>query len=141
MQSATARDIGETCLCLHAKRAARRVARRFDDAFAPLDITSGQFTLMVMLAARSDWSMQALADALGVDRSSLTAALKPLERRKLVLTGEDPDDRRVRQMALSKAGHALLDEARPIWRRVQAETEAALRSGADTARAVLNQLA
>lgn len=141
MQTATAQVIGDTCLCLHAKRAARRVARRFDEAFAPLDLTSGQFTLMVMLAARSNWNMQALADALGVDRSSLTAALKPLERRRLVATGHDPKDKRVRQLTLSRAGHALLDEARPIWRRVQTETETMLKSGADAARALLNQLA
>ena len=137
-----ARAVGSACLCLSVRKAARRMARLYDDALSPVGLTNGQFALLTMLSARSDWTMQALAEALGTDPSSLTAALKPLARRGLVQTSPGEADRRKRLPALSEAGAALLDQALPFWRGVQAQAEAVLgKSAADRLRHDLARLA
>lgn len=124
MDATEARVIGSACLCLQVRRAARRVGRLFDEALSPVGLTNGQFSLLTMLAARDDWTMQALAEALGADQSSLTAAVKPLERRGLLRIGQCAADRRVRTPTLTPAGTALLDRAVPLWRGAQARVEA-----------------
>lgn len=141
MDATQARAIGSACLCLQVRKAARRVGRLFDEALSPVGLTNGQFSLITMLAARDDWTMQALADALSTDQSSLTAALKPLERRGLVRTGVSGNDRRVRTPALTPAGTALLDKALPLWRTAQARAEAQVGGpGAERLRRDLSRL-
>ena len=83
----TTLEIRDHCLCLHAQRAARALARRFDAAFRPLGLTSGQFSLLNALNRPEPPAMGAVAAVLAMDRTTLTAALKPLERRGLVRVG------------------------------------------------------
>lgn len=136
-----AREIGSKCIGLHVRRTARRVTRLYDEALAPLDLTIGQFSTLAMLAARDDWSMQSLADAMGTDRSSLTAGLKPLERRGLIESRSDANDGRVRQLALTPLGLAALDDAEPLWRTAQARLEDILGSNrAEALRSASNRL-
>lgn len=141
MNTTDARIIGSTCLCLHVRRAARRMARLYDEALRPIGLSNGQFSLLTMLAARDDWNMQDLADSLGTDRSSLTAALKPLQRRALVESRADTSDRRVRHLALTREGRSLLDDAMPLWRHVQGQAETSLAARSiDTFRGELQAL-
>lgn len=114
---ATTVDVRDHCLCLAAQRAARTLARRFDEALRPAGLTSGQFSLLMSLNQPRAPSISAIADLLAMDRTTLTANLKPLERRGLVETTVDPDDRRARLISLTKSGRALLQSALPIWRR------------------------
>ena len=111
------------CLCLHLQRAARAVARRFDQAFRPLDLTSGQFSLMMSLNALDAPSMGYVSGLLAMDRTTLTANLKPLERRGLVTVSVDAADKRARCLTLTPAGRTLLAAAVPIWRRTHAAVE------------------
>jgi DNA-binding MarR family transcriptional regulator len=115
--------VRDTCLCLHLQRAARAVARRFDQAFRPLDLTSGQFSLMMALNALDAPSIGYVSALLAMDRTTLTANLKPLERRGLVTVTVDAADRRTRRLALTSAGRALLAAAVPIWRKTHAAVE------------------
>jgi DNA-binding MarR family transcriptional regulator len=105
------------------------LARRFDDAFRPLGLTSGQFSLLMGLNRPEPASMGALAALLAIDRTTLTAAIKPLQRRGLLDIHVDPDDRRSRLLTLTAAGMALLVEAEPIWRRTHAAVESQLPPG------------
>lgn len=107
--------VRDTCLCLHAHRAGRALARLFDDAFRPLGLTHGQFSLMMFLNQPCAPVLGALAAMLGTDRTTLTANLKPLERDGFVKSLTDAKDRRVRRVALTSKGHALLARAMPIW--------------------------
>ena len=115
--------VRDTCLCLHAQRAARVLARRFDEALWPVGLTNGQFSLMMSLNRPEPPPMGPVAALLAMDRTTLTAALKPLERRGLVTVTPDPADRRGRRLALTPAGRALLADALPIWRRTHATVE------------------
>jgi DNA-binding MarR family transcriptional regulator len=63
--------------------------------------------------------MQILAEHLSMDRTTLTAALKPLERRALVSVVADGVDRRGRIINLTEEGVTLLREAAPLWKKVQ----------------------
>jgi DNA-binding MarR family transcriptional regulator len=111
----TSHYVRDTCLCLHVQRTARALARRFDDAFRPLDLTSGQFSLLVALNRATPPSIGPVASLLAMDRTTLTAALKPLERRGLVKVSVDAKDRRSRLLKLTAKGRALLTHAVPIW--------------------------
>jgi DNA-binding MarR family transcriptional regulator len=135
----TARLVRDTCLCLHAQRAARALARRFDVALKPAGITSGQFSLLMSLNRAKPPNLGSVAALLAMDRTTLTANLKPLERRRLVETATDPTDARARLPRLTPAGRAVLAEATPIWRNLHAEIETAL-SGPDHLRSELNFL-
>src|SRR6516165_10160831 len=90
----TTLEVRDACLCLHVQRAARALARRFDEALRPMGLTNGQFSLMMSLNRPEPPDMGAVASLLGVDRTTLTAALKPLRRRGLVEVKGDPADRR-----------------------------------------------
>jgi DNA-binding MarR family transcriptional regulator len=118
--------VRDTCLCLHLQRAARAVARRFDDALRPLGLTSGQFSLMMSLNRPEAPKLGQLAAFLAMDRTTLTANLKPLQRRGLVSVAVDPDDRRSRRLHLTDDGRSLLVRAFPIWRKTHADVEADL---------------
>ena len=121
--------VRDHCLCLHAQRAARALGRRFDEALRPLGLTSGQFSLMMALNRPEPPSMGPVASLLAMDRTTLTAALKPLERRGLVTVSANPKDKRGRLLALTPDGEALLARAVPVWKRVHAEIDAGLGEG------------
>src|ERR687883_1827146 len=104
----TTHRVRDTCLCLHAQRAARALARRFDEALRPLGLTNGQFSLMMALNRPEPPSMGAVASLLAMDRTTLTAALKPLQRRGLIEVHSKPDDKRSRLVKLTPAGLKLL---------------------------------
>jgi DNA-binding MarR family transcriptional regulator len=73
--------------------------------------------------------MTAVALLLAMDRTTLTAALKPLRRRGLVRVAADPADRRGRRIALTAKGRRALARAVPIWKKTHAAVEALLRDG------------
>ncbi len=118
--------VRDSCLCLHAQRAARALARRFDDALRPLGLTNGQFSLMMALNRPEPPGMGSVASLLAMDRTTLTAALKPLQRRGLLEVHTAPGDKRSRLMTLTPAGLELLSRAVPIWERTHAAVEGLL---------------
>jgi|SRR5690606_34248052 len=128
----TTLHVRDHCLCLAAQRAARALARRFDEALRPIGLTSGQFSLLMSLNRPSPPSVGQVAQTLAMDRTTLTANIKPLERRGLVRTEIDPDDRRGRRLVITEAGLAALAAATPIWTRVHAQIDHEL-SSADVA--------
>lgn len=119
-------EVRDTCLCLHAQRAARALARRFDTALRPAGLTNGQFSLLMSLNRPVPPPMASVAQLLAMDRTTLTAAMKPLERRGLVEVRVDHADRRSRLLILTNAGSAALATAVPIWRATHQDVEAEL---------------
>ena len=128
--------VRDTCLCLHLQRAARALARRFDDALRPLGMT-----MMMALNRPVPPSIGSVASLLSMDRTTLTAALKPLQRRELVIVMVDGEDRRGRRLKLTPAGRALLARAVPVWRHTHAAVDRLLPpDGADRLRQALQAL-
>ena len=126
----TTLEVRDTCLCLHLQRAARAVARRFDAALRPLGLTNGQFSLLMSLNRPDPASIGQVSALLAMDRTTLTANLKPLERRGLAAIISDTADKRTRRLVLLPAGQALLVAAVPVWRQTHAEIERLLVGGA-----------
>src|SRR6266480_5901891 len=100
--------VRDCCLCLHVQRAARALARRFDEALLPLDLTNGQFSLLMSLNRPKAPTISSVAEFLAMDRTTLTAALKPLQRRGLIRVAVAPNDRRGRLLRLTRKGRGLL---------------------------------
>lgn len=123
------RLVRDSCLCLHAQRAARALARHFDNALRPIGLTNGQFSLMMFLNRPEPPVMTAVATRLAMDRTTLTAALKPLRRRGLLKVAADPTDRRSRVIKLMPKGRRLLARAVPVWRSAHVAIEALLGDG------------
>lgn len=121
--------VRDCCLCLHVQRAARSLARRFDEALRPFELTNGQFSLLMSLNRPVPPPMGPVASLLAMDRTTLTAALKPLERRGLVKISPDPADRRSRILQLTGKGEQLLAGAVQLWERTQREVEQLIPDG------------
>jgi DNA-binding MarR family transcriptional regulator len=135
------RQVRDHCLCLHVQRAARALARRFDDALRPVGLTQGQFSLLTSLNRAEPPSIGAVATLLALDRTTLTANLKPLARRGLVKVKVDGEDKRSRRLILTPAGRAALTAAAPIWKSAHRQAERQLHSAsADVLRACLREL-
>jgi DNA-binding MarR family transcriptional regulator len=121
--------VRDCCLCLHVQRAARTLGRRFDEVFRPFGLTNGQFSLLMSLNRPEPPAMGPVASLLAMDRTTLTAALKPLERRGLVKISQDPSDRRSRILTLTGKGQNLLARAIPVWKRTHHELEQMVPNG------------
>jgi DNA-binding MarR family transcriptional regulator len=103
------------------------LARRFDEALRPVGLTNGQFSLMMSLNRPEPPGIASVATLLAMDRTTLTAALKPLERRRLVTVAKDPSDRRGRCLSLTPEGRTLLASAAPVWEQAHRDVEALLK--------------
>lgn len=114
-----AASVEQMCLSFAAQKAARALGRRYDAALRPTGLSNWQFTLLMMLIREEPPTISALAQYLATDRTTVTANLKPLERRGLVSVQNDAQDARVRRVALSDEGRALLSEALPLWQQAQ----------------------
>lgn len=119
----TVLHVRDACLCLATQRAARRLARRFDTALRPFGLTNGQFSLMMALNQPEPPPIGRMAPFLGMDPSTLTAAVKPLARRGFLMVEPDPDDRRSRRLRITPEGVALMRAAVEVWRAEHATLE------------------
>lgn len=100
-----------------------------------MELTNGQFSLLMSLNRPKPAPMAGVASLLAMDRTTLTAALKPLVRRELVKITQDASDRRGRNLELTSEGKNLLASAMPIWKRTHEEVEALLpENGSDSLR-------
>jgi len=115
--------VRDTCLCLHVQRAARALARLFDEALRPVGLTNGQFSLMMSLNRPEPPPMGPVANLLAMDQTTLTAALKPLQRRGWVNVTPSSKDKRSRLLSLTAEGKSVLAAAVPIWQSTHAALE------------------
>ena len=107
------------CVCLNTQRAARAVARRYDAALRPAGLTSGQFSILAALNQDAAVSIGVLADGLGLERTTLTRNVAPLEKAGLVRSGAAAGDKRVRGLSLTALGREKLALAVPLWSAAQ----------------------
>ena len=115
------------CACANLRRTTRQVTQIYDDALQETGLRSGQFALLATLAIIGPSSMTELAEALGMDRTTLTRNLQALRRDRLVEDQANRDGRR-RQVGLTELGSAMLNTALPYWEQAQARIVTALGS-------------
>lgn len=113
------------CACGGLRRASRAISKLYEGALAPFDLTATQFTMLVALRLRGAVPLSRLAQRLGLDRTSLYRAVRPLERRGALAVGPGRTPRE-RVAELAPAGRRLIEEALPIWEQTQQRFVAAL---------------
>ncbi|MDF3931802.1 MarR family winged helix-turn-helix transcriptional regulator [Pseudomonas citronellolis] len=107
------------CLCTQLRRAARGVTRVYDDALQDIGLTVAQFSLLRHLARLEQPSISALAEAMGLDRSTLGRNLRPLQADGLVELLGDADDQRNRLVQLTAQGRERLERGAQPWEDAQ----------------------
>lgn len=100
------------------RKATRAVTQLFDDALSPAGLRSTQLVLLVAVGACEPTPMAQLAEAMVMDRSTLTRNLQPLARSGWVRIAPGRD-RRVRLVSLTSKGHQAIVKAAPLWQRAQ----------------------
>src|SRR5258706_4064895 len=129
------------CNCLSLRQATRRVTQLYDQALAPIDLRATQFSLLAQVEKLAPVTLNALAEALVMDRATLGHNVRPLEERGL-LQLKVGEDRRSREVSLTKAGRGLLAQGRKLWRQAQRSFEDEIGRGtAATFRAMLRRIA
>ena len=111
--------IVSSCHMQAARSRARRLTALYEAAFAPLELTGGQFSILVAVGHAGNPAIHELADYLAMDRTTMSRALRPLERRTLIELASDPDDSRSKRVTLTSSGSELLERAIPLWQSVQ----------------------
>ncbi len=122
-------EVRDRCLCLHVQRAARALARLFDEALRPVGLSHGQYSLLISLNRPDAPRLGDIAGLLAMDRTTLTANLKPLVRRGLLRIEPDRKDARSRRLVLTDAGCEILVRAVPIWRATHDTVDTLLDDG------------
>jgi DNA-binding MarR family transcriptional regulator len=113
----------DLCNCFATRQAARHVTRLYERHLAGAEVTSAQYSILVLLDEQRGMTMTELAAALVMDRTTLLRALKPLQRDDLVNSKRSESDPRQLILALSADGHRKLKEAARLWRKAQTEFE------------------
>jgi len=106
------------CTSRNLRQATRAVTQAYDAALQPTGLRVTQFNLLATLAKGGDMPLTKLAEALVMDRTTLTRNLKPLVARKLIRVGTG-NDQRVRQISIAPAGLTAFQDAIPYWRIAQ----------------------
>jgi DNA-binding MarR family transcriptional regulator len=127
-----ARRIMTECPGFRLRQASRVVTKMYDDALRPLRLQSSQLPILVALTmfGESGATMKALADAIVMDPTTLTRAVRPLEKEGLVRVARSPDDARTRVVLLTRAGERALASAFPRWERTLSQVRAVVGEGA-----------
>jgi DNA-binding MarR family transcriptional regulator len=118
----TERDVVESCVCHKVRMAARAVTRAYDAALRPVGLRATQFAVLVAVATEGALSITALAQAMGMDRSTLTRNVRPLVNDGLLAVGRE-GWHRSRTVEMTEQGRARVCEALPLWERAQARLQ------------------
>lgn len=108
----------QACICFSLRKSARAVSQLYDEALRPSGLRATQFSLLVATRMLAPVTIGRLAEALVMDRTTLTRNLRPLEKNGLIraLQGKD---RRERELTLTSTGQDVLSKALPSWKAAQ----------------------
>ena len=113
------------CNCAALRRAARRISNFYDGELAPSGLRATQFAILALVNEMEQASVNAVAEKLGLDRTTAGKNLRPLEKAGLISVTSSKSDARQHAISLTKTGSATLKQALPLWRRAQSRFETA----------------
>ena len=119
----------ELCNCFAARRAARYLTRMYERHLGEVDLTSAQFSILVGLDEAGELTMNELAEAMVMDRTTLLRGVQPLQRQEMVVTRPSGVDARRLVLSLSSAGKRRLKQALVVWSQAQLELESQIGGG------------
>jgi DNA-binding MarR family transcriptional regulator len=118
-EMARLQEAGSVCACFNLRKAARAVTSMYDEALRPTGLRATQLPLLMITKVLGTTTVTQLAEAVVMDRTTLTRNLRPLEKRGLIRV-EEGEDRRVRHVTIRPRGLEVLRKAIPLWREAQA---------------------
>jgi len=113
----------DLCNCLALRQAARHVTQFYDHYLVPTGVRATQFSILAMLEGLGPISINALAEAMVMDRTTLGRNIQPLEREGLIAVTKGRADRRSKELQLTGAGAARLHAASKAWAEAQTRFE------------------
>src|SRR6476619_3214353 len=114
----------DECNCFAVRAAARHVSQFYDQFLAPIGLRTTQFSILAKLKRKGPLTINALAEDMVMDRTTLGRNIQPLERDGLIRIEPAPSDRRAKELHLTKAGEKRLQAGREAWAKAQARFEA-----------------
>jgi DNA-binding MarR family transcriptional regulator len=116
----------EDCNCFAVRSAARHVSQFYDQFLIQVGLRTTQFSILAKLKRRGPSTINALAEEMVMDRTTLGRNILPLERDGLIQVERVPTDRRAKALHLTHAGEKRLQTAVKAWASAQSQFEAAL---------------
>jgi DNA-binding MarR family transcriptional regulator len=117
------------CKCSALRRASRAVTHHYEASFRGTGLRATQFILLATLAQTGPLPLTALAAMLGLERTSLTRNLRPLEKKGFIHSAAGADQR-IRRIAITKKGEAAALAALNAWKQAQSTADEVLRNTA-----------
>ena len=112
----------EACACHNLRKASRAVTQLFNASLLPTGLRSTQFAMLAVVRAEEPVTLGQLAQALVMDRSTLSRNLQPLYRKGLLRIGRTSGER-LGRVRLTAKGQRVLSAALPLWKRAQKQFE------------------
>ena len=117
------------CACANLRQVTRAITQFYDAILQPTGLRATQFTVLVTISLNGQLTMTELAQQLGMDRTTLTRNLKPLEKQGLVKS-QAGEDKRTREVTITDQGKERVKKSLPLWERAQQQVVESL--GAET---------
>ena len=114
------------CMSFALRRAARAMSQHYAKHLRPTGLRGTQFTMLATLVTAGPMPINRMARRLGLERTTLTRNLRPLEAKGWIVVKED-DDRRVHMVSVTEKGRAMARAALPAWHKAQATARAKLK--------------
>lgn len=111
------------CNCFAVRSAARHVSQLYDQFLAPTGLRTTQFSILAGLKRKGPLTINGLAEAMVMDRTTLGRNILPLQRDGLITIVPAASDRRAKALHLTKAGDKRLKAARERWAKAQTQFE------------------
>jgi len=129
------------CNCLALRQAARHVTQFYDQVLAPSGLRTTQFSILAKLSRLGPMTINTLTKDLVMDRTTLGRNILPLQRDGLIAAVRGTEDRRSKELRLTRAGEGRLRTATKLWTQAQGRFEAVFGAPRATAlRAVLREI-
>lgn len=113
------------CACFNVRRMSRAITQIYDEALKDSGVRGTQFSLLLGIAFKGQEGIGVIAEAMDMDRTTLSRNLKPLLAMKLV-EERRAEDNRVRCLALTPKGESILEQCMPRWEQAQARVREGL---------------
>jgi DNA-binding MarR family transcriptional regulator len=117
------------CNCLSLRKATRHVTQFYDRFLVPTGLRSTQFSILTKLQRMGPTSINALAEAMVMDRTTLGRNIQPLEREGLIAVRQGRADRRSKELHVTDKGAERLVNATDAWAEAQSRFEAVFGGG------------
>jgi DNA-binding MarR family transcriptional regulator len=115
----------EDCNCLAVRQAARHITQFYDQLLVPSGLRTTQFSILAKLRRLGPMTINALAAAMVMDRTTLGRNILPLERDGLIAVEQGTRDRRSKEVRLTKTGEARFRAGMKGWAEAQRRFEQA----------------